>query len=429
MSAIPAIKLFHVRMLNRGRLFAVISLICVVLLSLQVSRADAGEDLFDLSLDELMAIEVTSVSKQSQKLSDVASSIFVIDKKMIRHSGVTTLPDAFALAPGVDVNRIYGDTFSVSVRGFNGRFTNKLLVLVDGRSIYMPTFAGVFWEVETLPLEEIERIEVIRGAAGSVWGVNAMNGVINIITRAPNEDDGQQIAITVGNGPRMRSYFSTSDQIGSAAYRLSAQSMKDESLMRPSETFAMDRYPKSDHARLSVTMEQDAWHHALFAGSKYYITQYDSLTNTIAVDPLGGLDSILRVKNNFLMFRSTYQHPGSAETIFQFYVDRSDYLIEAFLRDVGSRINDAELRHNREMGNHSLTLGLGHRTWVYNDLNASFGGQRFDLETSTVFVQDDIRLLNDKALLTLGFKAEETYFFRMLKSNQPLSCFTSGIVI
>src|SRR6202046_3113092 len=139
-------------------------------------------DLADRSLEDLMNIEVTSVSKKEQKLSRTASAVFVITQEDIRRSGATNIPDLLRMVPGLDVAQINTNTWAISARGLNGRFSNELLVLLAGRSLLTPTTAGVFWDVVDLPLEDIERIEVIRGLSASVWATSAVNGVINIIT-------------------------------------------------------------------------------------------------------------------------------------------------------------------------------------------------------------------------------------------------------
>jgi iron complex outermembrane recepter protein len=126
-------------------------------------------DLADESIEDLMNIRVTSVSKTVQTLSRAASAVFVITPEAIARSGATNIPDLLRMVPGVDVARINAHTWAVTARGFNGRFSNELLVLMDGRTVYTPNFGGVFWDVLDLPLTNVERIEVIRGPGGSVW--------------------------------------------------------------------------------------------------------------------------------------------------------------------------------------------------------------------------------------------------------------------
>ncbi|MCJ7829965.1 MAG: TonB-dependent receptor plug domain-containing protein [Desulfobacterales bacterium] len=154
-------------------------------------------DLTQLSIEELMDIEITSVSKKAQKLSEAAAAVYVITQEDIRRSGVTSIPEALRMVPGVQVAHLDANKWAVTVRGFNGRFANKLLVLMDGRSLYTPLFSGVFWEMQDTLLEDIERIEVIRGPGATLWGANAVNGVINIITKKAQDTQGM---LAVGGG-------------------------------------------------------------------------------------------------------------------------------------------------------------------------------------------------------------------------------------
>ncbi len=145
-----------------------------------------------------MNIQVTSVSKKEQSLSKTGAAVFVITRDDIRRSGMTNIPDLLRMAPGVEVARIDAHAWAITIRGFNYRYSTKVLVLIDGRSVYNPVFSGVYWDQQDVPLEDIERIEVIRGPGGTVWGANAVNGVINIITRSSQDTQGG--LITVGTG-------------------------------------------------------------------------------------------------------------------------------------------------------------------------------------------------------------------------------------
>src|SRR5258708_36428796 len=155
-------------------------------------------DLTQLSIENLMDMEVTSVSKREQKLSQVAAAIFVITQEDIRHSGATNIPDLLRMVPGLNVAQINSNTWAISARGFNFQFASKLLVLIDGRAVYTPLFGGVNWDTQDVPLEDIERIEVIRGPGGAVWGANAVDGVINIISKKAEATPG--MLVTGGGG-------------------------------------------------------------------------------------------------------------------------------------------------------------------------------------------------------------------------------------
>jgi len=166
----------------------------------------AVSDLTKLSLEALMDIEVTSASRKPQRLANTAAAVFVINQDDIRRSGATNIPDLLRMAPGVQVARIDSSKWAVSIRGINGRYSNKLLVLKDGRSIYTPLFSGVYWETQDTPLEDIERIEVIRGPGAAMWGSNAVNGVINIITKNASDTRG---GLASAGGGRFERDFET----------------------------------------------------------------------------------------------------------------------------------------------------------------------------------------------------------------------------
>jgi iron complex outermembrane receptor protein len=178
---------------------SVIVAIAALMQSPIAGQTQKPRDLTDASLEDLMNIEVTSVSKKEQKLLKVAAAIYVITQEDIRRSGAANIPDLLRLVPGVDVARIDAKSWSISIRGFGRLYSNKVLVLIDGRSVYTHTFSGVFWDQQDVPLENIERIEVIRGPGGTIWGANAVNGVINIITKSAKDTRGGLVSIGVGS--------------------------------------------------------------------------------------------------------------------------------------------------------------------------------------------------------------------------------------
>src|ERR1700694_5714090 len=157
---------------------------------------------FDASLEALANTEVRTVSKEPVKLSRTPAAIYVITQEDIQRSGATSIPDALRLAPGVEVARIDSNQWSVGIRGFASRLSRAVLVLIDGRSVYTPLFAGVFWEAQDTMLEDIDRIEVIRGPGGALWGANAVNGVNNIITKKAKESLGGLVSAAGGTEDR-----------------------------------------------------------------------------------------------------------------------------------------------------------------------------------------------------------------------------------
>jgi len=160
---------------------------------------DSGQPLKQLSLEELGNIEVTTASKEPEEVWKTPAAVFVITQEDIRRSGATSIPEVLRLAPGVEAAQVDSDHWSVSIRGFGAELASKLLVMIDGRSVYTPLFAGVYWQEQATPLEDIERIEVIRGPGGTIWGANAVDGIINIITKKAADTHGPMVALGGGN--------------------------------------------------------------------------------------------------------------------------------------------------------------------------------------------------------------------------------------
>src|SRR5690348_8715946 len=188
---------------HRLRIF----LMVIIILSARITYAQQEDTLTltemkDMSLEQLMNIEITSVSRHPEKLEEAVSAIQVITQQDIRNSGAKTLPEALRLASNLQVAQVNSSQWAISARGFNNVLANKLLVLIDGRTVYTPLYAGVFWDVQNPPLEIIDRIEVISGPGGALWGANAVNGVINVITKKAGETAGWSAQGTAGTALR-----------------------------------------------------------------------------------------------------------------------------------------------------------------------------------------------------------------------------------
>jgi iron complex outermembrane recepter protein len=183
-------------------------LVLLTSMSWAVERPLTGQGFLDptqISLEDLLKIEVISITKRPESRAEVAAAVYVITQEEIRRSGVTSIPEALRLAPGVQVARIDANKWAIGVRGFASRLSRSLLVLIDGRSVYSPLFAGLYWEVQDTLLEDVDRIEVIRGPGGTIWGANAVNGVINILTKKAQETQG---GLLVGGGGSEEQGFS-----------------------------------------------------------------------------------------------------------------------------------------------------------------------------------------------------------------------------
>src|SRR5207302_3865523 len=203
-----------------GRRILSLAVLAVFLSGSASAQSPQGvPDISRMSIEELMSVEVTSVAKRPQRVADAAAAVFVITQEDIRRSGASSIPEALRMVPGLQVARIDENKWAIGSRGFNGRFDNKLLVLIDGRSVYTPLFSGVYWNVQDVMLEDIDRIEVIRGPGATLWGANAVNGVINIISKKAK--DTQSAIVTAGAGTEERGSGGVryGSKIGDTSYR------------------------------------------------------------------------------------------------------------------------------------------------------------------------------------------------------------------
>ena len=204
----------------------------------------ANDNLLDLPLEDLLKVEIRSASRKLQRVQDVAAAVTVISREDIARSGARSIPEALRLAPGVEVARIANNRWAVSMRGFNGRFAQKLLVLKDGRSIYSPLFSGVLWEAEDAIMSEIERIEVVRGASAAMWGSNAVNGVINIITRSAASTQGTEVIASSATDEPSALSLRHGFAVGDGTVRLAAKRFNQS----PAKTSSGDDSNDSWHA-------------------------------------------------------------------------------------------------------------------------------------------------------------------------------------
>src|SRR5438105_13753777 len=195
------------------------------------SQAPSVEELRELSLEQLADIRITSVSKRPERLGNAAASVYIITGEDIRRSGGTGLPEPLRLAPNLEVARIDSRQYAISARGFNNSIGNKLLVLIDGRTVYTPLFSGVFWDAQDTLLDDIERIEVISGPGATLWGENAVNGVINVITRRASDTRGTLAEAGVGDRERGLSARHGFDLSG-GAMRIYAKTFDRDHTMR-----------------------------------------------------------------------------------------------------------------------------------------------------------------------------------------------------
>lgn len=371
--------------------------------------------LAELSLEDLMRVEVVSASRGSDRLGDVAAPVFVITRDDILRTGVRSLPEALRLAPGVDVARLSGARWAVGVRGDAGRFSNKLQVLVDGRSIYSPLFSGVMWETQRVPLADIERIEIIRGPAGAVWGANAVNGVINIITRRAQDSLGQQADVEAGSEGAMVLHGSRSTGSAEAgAWRLYAQVDGTGRSSAPDGSDANDASLVST-AGLRFDRDVDA-HTQLAAQAQLMHSRVDDTRLRPVVTPPYSLQSPTTQTIDRLHVHGTLTHRLRAHsqlTLSGLVALESGE--ELGSQSVSSQLADLEVSHTFQPFDsvHQITWGAGSR--FYQDHNETQGIGQFDparrrMVDWRIFGQDRWVGFDDRLSIVGGLRVDHTYF-------------------
>jgi len=372
-----------------------------------------GNSLAQASLEDLLNIQVTSVSKKEQQLSRTAAAVFVVTQEDIRRSAATSIPDLLRMVPGLDVAQINANTWAISARGFNLEFANKLLVLVDGRAVYTPLFGGVYWDTLDVPLEDIEQIEVIRGPGGTVWGANAVNGVINIITKSSAETQGG--LITAGGGTQAEG-FGTVQYGGKikehSSYRIFAKYLNDDHLPDLNGQNGQDswhllhggfRADTTLSAKDSLITEGDIYNGKEGGIFVHSIISPPQNINALGIGILSGGNVLTRWSHTFSSRR---------DISLQFYFDRYDRDAPQF--EEFRNTFDFDFQNHINLGaRQDLIWGVGYRHTADQTaptidrafLPADFAGQLFN-----VFIQDQITLKSDRVALYVGSKLENDYF-------------------
>jgi iron complex outermembrane receptor protein len=360
-----------------------------------------------------MNMEVTSVSKKEQKLSRVAAAISVITQEDIHRSGATNIPDLFRMVPGMDVVQITANTWAISARGFNGEFSNELLVMVDGRNVYTPTFGGVFWEVLDLPLENIERIEVIRGPGGSVWGANAVNGVINIITKKAGETRG---AMVIAGGGNLDQGFGTVQYGGSLGkstdYRVYSKYLNQSQMPGLAGQNGGDGWNllRGGFRTDSQLSPKDT---LMFSGDMYTGEEGDPTTYLPSVTSPGLVDTVMQVHLAGGFLQSVWNHTYSSRSESALAVSFDTYERNDVLHEGRNTIN-VDFQHHIAWGNRQdFVWGLEYRySTSHSDgsLTVSLNPAKVSSQSFSSFVQDEIVLVPEHFYLTLGTKLEHSYY-------------------
>ena len=369
-------------------------------------------DLSTVTIEDLMKIHVTSVSKKDQELFGTPSAVYVLTNEIIRRSGATTIPDALRLVPGIQVAQIDANKWAITARGFNGLWANKLLVLVDGRAVYTMVSGGVYWDAQDFILEDVDRIEVIRGPGSTVWGANAVNGVVNIITKSSESTQGVLATVSTGTADPGIASFRFGGRAGThGSYRLFMK--------------------QSNHGEMTDGFGQGAANqsHLSLAGfrSDLNLTAADSLTvqgsilngaSGQRVNFFSGSDpsapplevsEISPMRSGSLVAR--WQRTSSSHSNFsaQMFWDRN-YRRLLGVSDLNTQTFDLSLEHHFTVGTrHDLVWGAGQRFWSDREevvLGGPIDPPSSRIRVSNAFIQDELTLVPDRVRLTLGSKVE-----------------------
>ena len=357
-------------------------------------------------------MRVTSVSRRAEALNEAAASVYVITAEDIRRSGVTSIPEALRLAPGVEVARNGSNEWTISMRGFSSDLSNKLLVLIDGRSVYSPLFAGVFWDVQDTLLEDIERIEVVAGPGGTLWGANAVNGVINIITQSAADTPGALVEAGAGNEETFAGFrygWAASDKLDMRAY--------------------VKHFDRDESQTLAGAGAFDDWRMAQAGTALAWRATEDDLVDVRADVYEGEESALLRgdftlggpvprtdipgqvdVNGHNVLARWRRNLSAEANWRLQFYYDHTDRQIPGSFNEARDTY-DFDFQHDLENpGRHDLLWGAGLRSTsddIGNTLFATFMPPSRTDTTLSAYLQDRIELKPERLFLTLGSKFED----------------------
>lgn len=397
-----------------SRQFLAAALAAVFFTSTALANAAQDIDFTKLGVEDLMNMQITTVSKHSQPVSTAPAAIFVITQEEIQNSGARSIPELLRMVPGLEVARIDENKWAIGSRGFNGRFDDKLLVLIDGRSVYTPLFSGVYWDVEDVMLEDVERIEVIRGPGATLWGANAVDGVINIITKSSKDSQNLFVKSEGGdeqvNADSVR-YGGKIDNKGT--YRVYAKYLDWNSSTGLNGQYAGDGYNQlrgGFRSDWNLT-QKDA---LTFQGDTYHSRDGETLTIPTLTSPFYsstfGNDGDYSGGN--LLGRWTHTYSKSSNITLQTYFDRTNYADNNLFVD-HENVFDLDFQHDFHVGDkNDVVWGAGYRS-VQDRSDSTFTvmvtPSQGQYNLFSAFAQDEIAVSN-RLSVTVGSKFEHNSF-------------------
>ncbi len=395
---------------RKSRASAAVAAAALILVE-SASAGGAARDLSALSLEDLLKLEVSSVSRRDQKLNRTPAAAFVITRDDIARSGATSVPELLRMVPGLQVARVSSSQWAVSSRGFNSRVANKMLVMIDGRTVYNDLYSGVFWDQNDVLLEDVERIEVIRGPGATMWGANAVNGVINIITMKAVDTLGGLATVEAGERDR-----------AAGAVRYGGEHGRN--LQYRAFTKYFDRAP----LRYADGSEGgDGWN-AVRGGGRldWQPGRADSVTVQGDVYRGNGGQNVGELVASVIPLGSKrdpfWYSGGFALGRWQRSLRRGDMAVQAYYNREGREevfgagtlhTLDFDFQHHLPMGpQHDLMWGAGYRVRVdhINEGRSLFFHQSYDDRFAGAFVQDEITFIPDRLVLTAGVKFEHNSY-------------------
>ncbi len=393
-------------------------LLPLILSALQLTTANVSAspdtDLTNIPLESLMELNVTSVSKKSQPITNAAAAVFVITQEDIRRSGVTTIADALRMAPGIQVARIDSNKWAISSRGFNGRFANKLLVLMDGRSLYTPYFLGVYWEVQDTLLEDIDRIEVIRGPGAALWGANAVNGVINIITKSAEIT--RSTLLNAGGGSYEKAFAAA--RVGTALgeninLRMYAKHQQRDNFSLESGANSNDRWHTTQGGfrmdaqpglRDTLTLQGDYYDGRL---DETYLLYDHPATSVPPYKREAQASTAVRGGNILSRWQRSFSDTNSLSL--QLYYDHSEYGMLVSPQTFNTIDIDFQNRFSL-CTSQDIVWGIGYRHYQYGISNTPtlrFNTTNVTNHIFSAFLHDEIALVPSKVSLIIGSRFEQ----------------------
>ena len=387
----------------------------IIIMILAISPAQAKDDdidaLANLSFSDLSTV-VTSVSKRPEESFTAPAAVYVITQQDIQSSGLRSIPEILRMAPGLQVTQTDTDDWSITARGFNAEFGNKLLVLIDGRTVYTPLFSGVYWEAQDTFIDDIERIEVIRGPGGSLWGANAVNGVINIITKSAKETQTNVVNVGYGNGDtrdfiEARNGSNTKSDSSDIFYRAYVKHMNFDASETTLGTNARDGGWK-DRGGFRVDVEKSKKDDMTFQGDIY--NNHEKLILQLPNNT--SRNDIWLVSGGNLLTRWNHHTDDNSKSALQLYIDNA----AAAYSPINENINTFDMDYQYDTAindKNNVIAGAGYR-YIWDHLKGStfisYNPTSLNQSLFSTFIQDTYKIIPDKLHFTLGSKLEHNVF-------------------